>query len=101
LVASALVAWSLFGATYTTFACHPAGAPIDPKVALAAGRAWVTEPVLMFPWTCGVAALVLFLIGALAARRTPIARSLTRIGILLLGTIVLGVVLGLRQAPCR
>jgi VIT1/CCC1 family predicted Fe2+/Mn2+ transporter len=55
----------------------------------------------MYPWTSGVAGLVLFLTGALATRKTPIARSITRLGILLLGIIVLGVVLGLRQAPCR
>ena len=73
--------------------------PIRIEVAAAAARAWLVDPALMYPWTSGVVALVFFLIGALAARRGSLPRTLVRIAALFCIIFVLAVVLG-RSARC-
>ena len=97
--ASVFVAWSFFGATYATLACRPATATFGPAIALAAARAWVTEPVQMYPWTSGVAGLIVFLIGALSAR-PGIRRALTVVGCLWLAMVIAAALLARAQTNC-
>jgi len=82
-------------------ACHPAGTALDPKIALAAGRAWVTDPVLMYPWTSGVAGLVIFLIGALAARKRTFRRRALVAAAVWIVAFVAALLLGQAATNCR
>jgi len=66
---------------------------------LAAARAWVSEPVQLYPWTSGVAGLVIFLIGALSAR-SGVARALAVVGCLWLAMVIAAVLLARAQTNC-
>ena len=79
--------------------CRPATATFDPAIVLAAARAWVTEPLQIYPWTSGVAGLVLFLIGALSAR-PGIRRALAVVGGLWLAMVIAATLLAHAQTNC-
>jgi hypothetical protein len=61
----------------------------------------VTEPVLLFPWTSGVAGLVLFLIGALAARKRTFRRRALVAALVWFVAIIAALSLGRAATNCR